>query len=125
MAPYSGYRPILDAMKTFADGESRGVVDIEDLSSKKPCYSSCLGECGTQQKQCHSGLLWFGPVSVAQVFEVMKQCSNKNVQVISGGTGKGMLYTQITRPCVPVLWCLWYRCIRTCYSFTVYISHIQ
>jgi xanthine dehydrogenase/oxidase len=86
----TGYRPILDAMKSFANVRPEDVGDIEDLASKKPCFSSCMVDCETPRRQAVSGVVWYSPQSLPQVFEVLEQCKGKQVAVVCGGTGKGV-----------------------------------
>ena len=91
----AGYRPILDAMKSFANVRPEDVGDIEDLASKKPCFSSCMVDCETPRRQAVSGVVWYSPQSLPQVFEVLEQCKGKQVAVVCGGTGKGTVCTYV------------------------------
>ena len=74
-----GYRPILDAMRTFAvDSPARG--DIEDLAklAARPCSSHpCARDCkAPSARDAHvlfqSGqYVWTRPLSLAEVFDVL------------------------------------------------------
>ncbi|XP_065883616.1 xanthine dehydrogenase-like isoform X2 [Dysidea avara] len=87
----TGYRPILDAMKSFAvdaDPKNGGkCIDIEDLAVKK-CGSSCPKLCISAGQV--SSTLWFRPNEVVDIFTVFSQYPDKNIKLITGDTGRGV-----------------------------------
>lgn len=87
----AGYRPILDAMGSFAG--ATGTADIEDLSSKlcpkthQPCKAPgrvCAGS------KADGGTVWFAAKTVADIFTVFAQFPGKSVKLIGADTGRGM-----------------------------------
>ena len=75
----AGYRPILDAMRTFAaEAPARG--DIEDLAklASRPCSKlPCARDCkAPSAKDAHiviqsGAYTWTRPLSLAEVFDVL------------------------------------------------------
>ena len=87
----TGYRPILDAMGSFAG--ATGTADIEDLSSKlcpkthQPCKAPgrvCAGS------KADGGTVWFAAKTVADIFTVFAQFPGKSVKLIGADTGRGI-----------------------------------
>ncbi|XP_073848046.1 uncharacterized protein [Musca autumnalis] len=94
----TGYRPILDAMKSFAVDSNIEVPeecrDIEDLS-KWICPKtgqSCSGSCKSklQTLTCSNGEQWFWPKSLVELFSVLSQFKDDNYMLVSGNTGHGV-----------------------------------
>jgi xanthine dehydrogenase/oxidase len=93
----TGYRPILYAMKTFANngGKRSDLLDIEDLSratkwcskEKRPCKGKCSYKQATSET---TGTLWFRPKTIADVFTIFSDYSGKKVKLIVGDTGRGI-----------------------------------
>ncbi|BFZ04913.1 hypothetical protein BsWGS_07952 [Bradybaena similaris] len=93
----TGYRSILDAMKSFAvDGPSAasgGAVDIEDLDRKicgrngADCHSP--SKCKTQLQILHNGVQWIKPVSLAELCGLLKDYAKENYRLVFGNTGFG------------------------------------
>ncbi|XP_028415709.1 xanthine dehydrogenase-like [Dendronephthya gigantea] len=88
----TGFRSILDAMKSFAKGESP--IDIEDLSQR-----SSKGNCCEETKACHgccfnmrelSSPLWYKPSSLSDVYNILKEHISDSVRLVGGNTGKGV-----------------------------------
>ncbi|XP_046849634.1 xanthine dehydrogenase 1-like isoform X2 [Xenia sp. Carnegie-2017] len=86
----TGYRPILDAMKSFAQDENP--IDIEDLTK-------CKGtKCQEKFKSCFSCFdvtstaspLWYKPLSLTDLYNILKVHSSDSVRYIVGNTGKGV-----------------------------------
>ncbi|XP_060068194.1 uncharacterized protein LOC132548355 isoform X2 [Ylistrum balloti] len=103
----TGYRPILDAMKSFAvdspfnKKKNSHSVDIEDIGTlSKVCKKTggpCQGNCSQQtadNKEMTQIVLkdaqWFKPKSVQQVFDAMKQAAGKKMKLVFGNTGYGV-----------------------------------
>uniref|UniRef100_A0A182JVL3 Indole-3-acetaldehyde oxidase n=1 Tax=Anopheles christyi TaxID=43041 RepID=A0A182JVL3_9DIPT len=86
----TGYRPILDAFKSFAhdkDYQEPPIVDIEDLvgiKSKAPSASSkCL--------KFADGRKWFKVMSLSEAFDVLHTITNNEPYTfVSGNTGHGV-----------------------------------
>ncbi|XP_028399776.1 xanthine dehydrogenase/oxidase-like isoform X2 [Dendronephthya gigantea] len=87
----TGYRPILDAMKSFAKDENP--IDIEELQC-------CLGKggCCGETRTCHgcyfslgetSGPQWYKPSSLTELYSILKGQSG-SVRLVVGNTGKGV-----------------------------------
>ena len=72
----TGYRPILDAFKSFADN----VTDIEELKICKSTGKACpgMGSCGTISASCHGRAKvaepfeWYTPTQVSELLDVLK-----------------------------------------------------
>uniref|UniRef100_A0A1I8P4W1 Indole-3-acetaldehyde oxidase n=1 Tax=Stomoxys calcitrans TaxID=35570 RepID=A0A1I8P4W1_STOCA len=95
----TGYRPILDAMKSFAVDSNIEVPeecrDIEDLT-KLTCPKtglSCSGSC-TKAKlttlTCNNGEQWFWPQSLEELFAVLAKFQDDNYMLVSGNTAHGV-----------------------------------
>lgn len=88
----TGYRPILDAMKTFA--KSSNPLDIEEITK-------CRGACGNGCVQCPrkhistsvhqgGGVLWYCPTSLADLYALMSKHTEDKIRLVAGNTGKGI-----------------------------------
>ncbi|XP_021379046.1 xanthine dehydrogenase-like [Mizuhopecten yessoensis] len=103
----TGYRPILDAMKSFAVDSPANKkkapcsVDIEDVGTlSKVCSRTggpCRGNCSPQTSDngemtqiVLKDAQWFKPKSVDQVFVAMKQAAGKTMKLVFGNTGFGV-----------------------------------
>ncbi|XP_059172964.1 xanthine dehydrogenase-like [Physella acuta] len=101
----TGYRPILDAMKSFASDApssiSRGIIDIEELDGKlcRKTNQACVGHCGT--KDCDNRIAkpvhivagraqWFKPLNLAELCPLLQQYVNYNYRLVFGNTGFGV-----------------------------------
>ncbi|XP_041041194.1 xanthine dehydrogenase-like isoform X2 [Carcharodon carcharias] len=101
----TGYRPILDAMKSFAtdsDPSLRGsLIDIEDLmicsKTKQLCNQSPLdevehliGAAGGSMGLLYSkfGIKWYQPRTLTQLHQIMH--NSREVKLINGDTSKGV-----------------------------------
>ncbi|CAH0726755.1 unnamed protein product, partial [Brenthis ino] len=100
----TGYRPILDAFKTFAtdvdyDGNIR---DLEDLHEIK-CFTKCMKKCDIEDEwclieNCSENLLdlpmddniWYKAFSVNDVFKVLEKEGTDSYRLVAGNTGKGV-----------------------------------
>ncbi|XP_019627736.1 PREDICTED: xanthine dehydrogenase/oxidase-like [Branchiostoma belcheri] len=99
----TGYRPILDAMKSFAadaDPEKGGCIDIEDLS-KHHCPNSG-GVCSNAAVNCtkgnpllrcdQNGVTWYRPTTLEQLYSLLEQhCTSQNrYKLVCGNTASGV-----------------------------------
>ncbi|XP_072944523.1 uncharacterized protein [Epargyreus clarus] len=103
MCRCTGYRPILDAYKTFAiDHPSQGVKDLEDLHEMK-CITKRNDICGVDDDWCViekiDGTLmnigagpnrWYKAFKVEDVFTVLKREGTKDYTLVAGNTAKGV-----------------------------------
>ncbi|XP_065067041.1 uncharacterized protein LOC135692714 isoform X3 [Rhopilema esculentum] len=87
----TGYRPILDAMKSFS--KDAGVIDIEDFRKIKCCMKNC-----TKQKpklvdlslEKLSTSSWYSPECLNELFATLKKLNGKAIKLTSGNTGVGI-----------------------------------
>ncbi|KAH9518796.1 hypothetical protein Btru_006298 [Bulinus truncatus] len=102
----TGYRPILDAMKSFAvDSEVKDVIDIEELDGKvcKKTGKACSGNCKDKKHtDCNDGKTvrpihimadrsqWFRPLTLTDLCALLKQFSSSNYRLVFGNTGFGV-----------------------------------
>ncbi|XP_030374469.1 indole-3-acetaldehyde oxidase-like [Scaptodrosophila lebanonensis] len=101
----TGYRPILDAMKSFAVDSNIAVpaecADIEDLASKlcPKTGANCSGACKeAQQNGVHlltqsfaDGYSWYWPHTLAQVFEALASIPQDiPYMLVAGNTAHGV-----------------------------------
>ncbi|XP_078070968.1 uncharacterized protein LOC144495034 isoform X2 [Mustelus asterias] len=103
----TGYRPILDAMKSFvkdADTGLRGTfTDIEDLSrcpkTKRPCNRSSLAKGApcvdpAEGTACllysKDGIKWYQPTTLTQLYLIMQEHAREAVKLVHGDTAKGV-----------------------------------
>ncbi|XP_050344173.1 uncharacterized protein LOC126769429 isoform X2 [Nymphalis io] len=107
----TGYRPILDAFKTFASDveASNEVKDLEDLDTLK-CAKKCVQEDITEDDWCfidHNSRnildikmdanRWYKAFSVNDIFKVLTKEGTDNYSLVAGNTGKGV-YPPISEP---------------------------
>ncbi|XP_036344556.1 indole-3-acetaldehyde oxidase [Rhagoletis pomonella] len=96
----TGYRPILDAMKSFAVDSNIEIPDecrdIEDLSNKT-CPKTgvaCSGACNGMKKRSpieyDDGGQWFWPKSLADVFSAIDQSNGSKYMLVAGNTAHGV-----------------------------------
>lgn len=98
----TGYRSILDAMKSFAADtqiSGGGVIDIEDLSKKlcphtgQPCKDEAHGSAanGTSGLHIKTGSVeWFRPTSLMDLGGLMRQHKAAKVRLLFGNTSAGI-----------------------------------
>uniref|UniRef100_S4RAN8 FAD-binding PCMH-type domain-containing protein n=1 Tax=Petromyzon marinus TaxID=7757 RepID=S4RAN8_PETMA len=114
----TGYRPILDAMKSFAkDGKaplSPSCLDIEsiwknlicmeirdEIFNGRPCrgdHSCSSGEAtaaaaGPVHLFAAADVKWFRPTSLTELLVAVEQLSGQSVKLVRGDTGKGVYKT--------------------------------
>ncbi|XP_026741819.1 xanthine dehydrogenase-like [Trichoplusia ni] len=107
MCRCTGYRPILDAFKSFAtdtDPELQDKLqDLEDLHITK-CAKKCNRKCsrsedewcliednqGSLKELALVGGKWFKAYTVQDVFKVLAREGTDNYRLVSGNTGKGV-----------------------------------
>ncbi|XP_055352621.1 uncharacterized protein LOC129598648 isoform X2 [Paramacrobiotus metropolitanus] len=102
----TGYRPILDAFKSFAksdcDEDTKNCLDIEDHRTP-PCVKSrhCPGRCGNgQQSQLEACSLpktitenafpWYKPTSLNEAYQLIKTNPGTSFYYVVGHTGIGV-----------------------------------
>ncbi|KAH8347445.1 hypothetical protein KR059_010727 [Drosophila kikkawai] len=93
----TGYRPILDAMKSFAVDSTIEVppecVDIED-SFELLCPrtgQSCKGSCSRPPLADHDDSHWYWPKSLAELFSALGQVGNGDRYIlVAGNTAHGV-----------------------------------
>nr|XP_016926109.2 indole-3-acetaldehyde oxidase-like [Drosophila suzukii] len=93
----TGYRPILDAMKSFAVDSNIDVppecVDIED-SFELLCPrtgQSCKGSCSRPPLRDQGGSSWYWPKSLAELFSALGQVKNgEPYMLVAGNTAHGV-----------------------------------
>ncbi|XP_073232045.1 xanthine dehydrogenase/oxidase-like [Porites lutea] len=92
MCRCTGYRPILDAMKTFA--KSSDPIDIEEISKcSSPCFNgevNCSRKCVTLSGDREANVLWYCPKSKADLYALMCKHKNDKVRLVAGNTGQGI-----------------------------------
>ncbi|CAG5133676.1 unnamed protein product, partial [Candidula unifasciata] len=110
----TGYRSILDAMKSFASDapphlkKNGGVIDIEELDGKlcKKTGQACVGHCAGHTKKGKSGTCensmpkrlhivtdqaqWFKPLTLAELYPLLKQYAAQNYSLVFGNSGFGI-----------------------------------
>ncbi|EDW59394.1 uncharacterized protein AOX1 [Drosophila virilis] len=98
----TGYRPILDAMKSFAVDSNISVptecADIEDLSTKQ-CPKTgelCAGSCKKSQprgvQQYADGSRWSWPQTLAELFKALQAAVKEQLpyMIVAGNTAHGI-----------------------------------
>ncbi|XP_071116536.1 uncharacterized protein [Haliotis cracherodii] len=101
----TGYRPILDAMKSFASDAAPnligGTIDIEELD-KKICSKSgktCTGRCSSERQTdtehvpLHivlQGSRWYKPTTRQQLYALLGQHKGDNYRLVFGNSGYGV-----------------------------------
>jgi len=95
----TGYRPILDAMKSFAVDSTVEVseesVDIEDLNLKaRNCPRSgkvCKGTCRQSKLIYEDGSQWYWPSTLAEIFEALENVGDsEEFMLVGGNTAHGV-----------------------------------
>ncbi|GAV02732.1 hypothetical protein RvY_13260-2 [Ramazzottius varieornatus] len=102
----TGYRPILDAFKTFAqDGvnANAAVCDLEDVGSKTckttggPCHGKCAdfraGSPYVAALAMEAAMIappWYKPTTLDELYKKAEELAGKNVYYVVGHTGKGV-----------------------------------
>ncbi|XP_022112869.2 indole-3-acetaldehyde oxidase [Pieris rapae] len=96
MCRCTGYRPILDAFKSFAK-QTENVQDLEDLH-KLNCKSTCKNKCNDDWcfieldviKELQLGSnRWFKVYTIDDIFKVLNR-EGCDYQLVAGNTGKGV-----------------------------------
>ncbi|KAJ2951464.1 hypothetical protein O0L34_g13616 [Tuta absoluta] len=106
MCRCTGYRPILDAFKSFAVDKDTSIYDIEDLSEKqcKP-GGTCKRRCSVLDEEwClvdnETGLLkelhtdkgrWYKAYKTEDVFKILNKEGTDSYMLVAGNTGKGKI----------------------------------
>ncbi|XP_048242207.1 xanthine dehydrogenase-like [Haliotis rufescens] len=101
----TGYRPILDAMKSFASDAPPslpgGTIDIEELD-KKICSKTgktCTGRCSSERQTdpelvpLHivlQGSQWYKPTTRQQLYALLGQHKGDNYRLVFGNSGFGV-----------------------------------
>ncbi|XP_030572036.1 aldehyde oxidase 4-like [Drosophila novamexicana] len=93
----TGYRPILDAMKSFAVDSNIDVpaecVDIED-SFELLCPRTgqcCSGSCSRPSLPAQNNSHWYWPKTLAELFEALAQVPNEEEYIlVAGNTAHGV-----------------------------------
>ncbi|KAI8431846.1 hypothetical protein MSG28_004418 [Choristoneura fumiferana] len=102
----TGYRPILEAFKTFASDapEPHDLLDIEDLNICKKNGKICLTSTCSESDWClveaddipqnkeielKDGRSWFRVLSVKEIFEVLGKNGDDSYMFVAGNTAKG------------------------------------
>ncbi|KAJ8720015.1 hypothetical protein PYW07_012058 [Mythimna separata] len=107
MCRCTGYRPILDAFKSFATDTDPGLQeklqDLEDLHKSK-CIKKCDRKCSTSEDdwcliEDTRGSLkelrldtgrWYKAYSVEDIFKVLAREGTNSYRLVAGNTGKGV-----------------------------------
>ncbi|CAH1787395.1 unnamed protein product [Owenia fusiformis] len=90
----TGFRPILDAMKSVA----MKVADLEDIakcSGSTSCKQSCSAKREFQKKvepvhMVFTSSQWYRPTSIDQLYDVMKANRDKLIKLVVGNTAQGV-----------------------------------
>lgn len=95
----TGYRPILDAMKSFATDSNIEIPeecrDIEDLGSKtcpktgSPCAGSCHANT-LKELSYADGAHWYWPKSLAEIFNIFDNMAEEKYMLVAGNTAHGV-----------------------------------
>ncbi|XP_043920190.1 xanthine dehydrogenase-like [Protopterus annectens] len=103
----TGYRPILDAMKSFAvEGDSRQkgtLTDIEELKICKKTGQPCLRIGPDETVGCRrsedgnsalffkkDGTQWFQPTTLTELFMIIQEHQHDGIKLLNGDTAKGI-----------------------------------
>ncbi|EDW80734.1 uncharacterized protein Dwil_GK11684 [Drosophila willistoni] len=87
----TGYRPILDAMKSFAVDSTIKVppecVDIEDFFELlcPRTGQSCSGSCSRSSLRDSTATQWYWPKTMAQLFSALSQVGSGDLFILVGG----------------------------------------
>lgn len=98
----TGFRPILDAFKTFAKDAPKPneyVADIEDLTCRrKDCSRDCRDWCIVQKPDDAATIikiklkddkLWYRVKEVKDIFAILEQEGYESYMLVNGNTGRG------------------------------------
>ncbi|XP_028031989.1 indole-3-acetaldehyde oxidase-like isoform X3 [Bombyx mandarina] len=100
----TGYRPILDAFKSFANDTepSSKLQDLEDLHKTK-CMNSCKRKCSISDEWCFiekpfqsllelsvAGGRWYKAFTVEDIFNILRREGSNNYRLVAGNTGQGV-----------------------------------
>ncbi|XP_045774054.1 xanthine dehydrogenase-like isoform X1 [Maniola jurtina] len=106
----TGYRPILDAFKSFATDvvqDGAKIKDVEDLHEMQ-CANKCAKKCTKEEKDwcfihknSNENLFdiqmdvnrWYKAYSVEDVFKVLTKEGSDSYRLVAGNTGKGVFPT--------------------------------
>jgi len=95
----TGYRPILEAMKTFAiDKKGPSTTDIEDFGQvcETPCKQlACAKDCTAPSAraahfQSVDGTTWIRPVTLSSLYATMRQHADVSTKLVFGNTMSGI-----------------------------------
>ncbi|XP_054089258.1 uncharacterized protein LOC105220608 [Zeugodacus cucurbitae] len=96
----TGYRPILDSMKSFAVDSTIEIPaecqDIEDINnivcakSSNLCQSSCSLLSKRSPIEYKDGSHWYWPKSIAEVFSAIEKLQNNKYILVAGNTATGV-----------------------------------
>lgn len=89
----TGYRPILDAMKSFAT-DAIDIEDIEDLELKCPntgkrCQEICK-KSSLRSLTTNDGKQWFFPKKIDDVFAAFSEIKGMKYMLVAGNTAHGV-----------------------------------
>ncbi|KAJ2951525.1 hypothetical protein O0L34_g13677 [Tuta absoluta] len=103
----TGYRPILEAFKTFATADSDELRDIEDLKICKKDGNLCNKEKCEEDEWClvtgddvsqkvtqinlKDGRKWFRVNSISDIFTILHSEGDDSYMLVSGNTSKGVI----------------------------------
>lgn len=88
----TGYRPILDAMKSFAR-DSQDMQDIEDLSLSciyKELRGIAICKDLLKVVAAKDGKKWYFPANIEQIFEGIKDIDDQSYTFVCGNTAHGV-----------------------------------
>ncbi|VVC93405.1 unnamed protein product [Leptidea sinapis] len=93
----TGYRPILDAFKTFAKDAPKinKTIDIEDLGKCKiDCNRACNDWCVIEDNKVKSIILkdnkvWYRAYEISQIFKLLDIEGTESYMLVNGNTGRG------------------------------------
>ncbi|CAF4846895.1 unnamed protein product [Pieris macdunnoughi] len=99
----TGYRPILDAFKTFAkDAPKPNLSDIEELTvcrDKEKCEKPCRDWCFVSNKDRKSKIIhlkddkiWYRVYEISEIFDVFRKEGVDSYMLVNGNTGRGAIY---------------------------------
>lgn len=81
----TGYRPIIDAMKSFA----LDTVDLEDIEDLSPVCKKKTDVCQLFCSKLRLEEHWYWPSSIEEIFEIFSQI-NGDYMLVGGGTAHGV-----------------------------------
>ncbi|EGD72878.1 hypothetical protein PTSG_04607 [Salpingoeca rosetta] len=103
----TGYRPILDAFKSFAvDADFPASTDIEDMSGvyhtpcdKLPCGQACADQCSTDRKLARLKIAadtvsWIEPVDLDDLLSIVDSHKKDKYMLVFGNTSTGVFKDQ-------------------------------